>query len=574
MTSLTAALSYLNHGWSVIPIIPGEKRPLIESWIEFQKRQPTIEEATNWFQKWPDANIAIIVGRISGLVVIDIDDPIEGEQSFRKYFGGVVTLTVKTPHGIHYYFKHPGDKVISNSIRAAPGLDVKADGGYVLAPPSVGYQWIKNTIVDLPQQTLLLDATLKKKVDLADENPILEGGRNNTLTRKAGKLFALGHPKEEVFTICKAFNLAYCKPPLTEFEVRSIVESIGSRELQKQAIAPPKTGAFIVAPFKSIEEEKVDWIWPGVIPKGKLSLLIGDPGHGKSLLSVEIAACISSSKQFPDGTKPETGNVLMVFCEDGAGDTVKPRLRLAGANMDKVFHLTINNRFLKLDTDLTQLTEVIKQTNAALLVIDPISAYLGSINSWKDDEVRHLLAGVGDLAAKTKCSILCIMHLNKKVSSNAIDRGMGSIAFSAVARSVFLIGPHPEEHDTRKILAPVKANLVETSKSRMFRINSSDDKVPYIEWDGETNYTARHILLREITGLDENSNLERAIRFIEDQLKNGEKAATVIYNLAQKEGLSDNILTIAKKQLGVQTNRNNEGSFWFLHSKTHDGFGF
>ena len=181
MTTIEMALSYLEHGWSIIPIKPGEKVPLIPSWLEFQKRMPTLAEATEWFTKWPEANIAIIVGKISGLVVIDIDDPIEGEQSFRKCFGGVVTLTVKTPKGTHYYFKHPGDREISNAIRAAPGLDVKADGGYVLAPPSIvgglKYKWIKNTIVDLPQQTLLIDATAKKKVDLTDETNILKKDR-------------------------------------------------------------------------------------------------------------------------------------------------------------------------------------------------------------------------------------------------------------------------------------------------------------------------------------------------------------------------------------------------------------
>src|SRR5258706_5150429 len=254
-TNLEIVLDYINHGWSVIPIVPGEKKPLIESWIEFQRRQPTIAEATAWFTKWPGANIAIIVGRISGLVVIDIDDPIEGEKSFRKYFGGVVTLTVKTPHGTHYYFKHPGDQPISNSIRAAPGLDVKADGGYVLAPPSVGYQWIKNPIVDLPQQTLLLEASVKKRVDLTEEDPILKGGRNNAMTRKVGKLLALGHSKEETFTMCKAFNIAYCKPPLSEFEIRAIVESIASREAQKVLI---QTGELERTIFKDVQKEQIE----------------------------------------------------------------------------------------------------------------------------------------------------------------------------------------------------------------------------------------------------------------------------------------------------------------------------
>lgn len=573
-TNLEIVLDYINHGWSVIPIIPGEKKPLIESWIEFQRRQPTIAEATAWFTKWPDANIAIIVGRISGLVVIDIDDPIEGERSFRKYFGGVVTLTVKTPHGTHYYFKHPGDQPISNSIRAAPGLDVKADGGYVLAPPSVGYQWIKNPIVALPQQTLLLEAGLKKRVDLTEEDPILKGGRNNAMTRKVGKLLALGHSKEETFTMCKAFNIAYCKPPLSEFEIRSIVESIASREMQKQATIPPKTGEFIITKFSDIKAEKIRWIWPGVIPKGKLTLFIGDPGHGKSLLSAEIAACISSGRQFPDGTKPEAGNVLMVFCEDGAGDTVLPRLQAAGANLEKIIQLTVNGRFFKLDTDLSQLAEIIKRNDISLITIDPISAYLGNINSWKDDEVRRLLAGVGELAEKTDCAILCVMHLNKKVSSNAIDRGMGSVAFTAVARSVFLVGEHPEENDSRKILAPVKLNLIAKPKSLVFRINSNVNNVPYIEWDGESKYTSRDILIRNVTGLDENSNLEQAIRFIEDQLRNGEKSAKLIFDLGQKEGLSSGTIERAKKQLGIKSNQHNEGTFWKLpYDPKHNDFG-
>ncbi len=560
-TNLEIVLDYINHGWSVIPIVPGEKKPLIESWIEFQRRQPTIAEATAWFTKWPGANIAIIVGRISGLVVIDIDDPIEGEKSFRKYFGGVVTLTVKTPHGTHYYFKHPGDQPISNSIRAAPGLDVKADGGYVLAPPSVGYQWIKNPIVDLPQQTLLLEASVKKRVDLTEEDPILKGGRNNAMTRKVGKLLALGHSKEETFTMCKAFNIAYCKPPLSEFEIRAIVESIASREAQKVLI---QTGELERTIFKDVQKEQIEWLWPGVIPKGKLTLFIGDPGHGKSLLSTEIAACISSGRLLPDGSQPEIGNVLMVFCEDGAGDTVKPRLEAAGADMGRVAYVTVKGRFLKLDTDLKKLEKMIMETNTTLLTIDPLSAYLGNVNSWKDDEVRRLLAGVGDLADKTKCSILCIMHLNKKVSSNAIDRGMGSVAFTAVARSVFLVGEHPEENDERKILAPIKANLVEKAKSMVFRINSNQDNVPYIEWDGETDYTTRDILMRGVTGLDNDSKLEQAIFFIENQLRGGEKSAKVIFELGQREGLSERTIKRAKMQLNIKAIKQGNSWFWKL----------
>src|SRR6266516_1198511 len=172
--NLKWAIAYVKRGWSIIPIVPGEKRPLISSWLEYQKRQPSIEELEAWFQKWPDSSLAIIVGKISGLVVIDIDDPIEGEKSFRQLFGNIVPGIVKTTHGTHYYFKHPGNRVISNAIRAAPGLDVKADGGYVLAPPSPGYKWLEKNIIALPENVLdnLGETKPKIIVDFSDSKPV------------------------------------------------------------------------------------------------------------------------------------------------------------------------------------------------------------------------------------------------------------------------------------------------------------------------------------------------------------------------------------------------------------------
>lgn len=566
-TNLKAALEYINHGWSVIPIKPGEKVPLLVSWLEFQKRQATVSEVTEWFNNWPDANLAIIVGQISGLLVIDIDDLVVGENSFRKYFGNVVTLTVKTPNGIHYYFKHPSDKQISNAIRAAPGLDIKGDGGYVLAPPSVGYKWAGGSLVDLPNQTLLTEIKIKPKVNLASAEIIVEGGRNNDIARFAGKLFSLGLSIEEVFTQSLARTKAFHTPPLPEYELQNIVKSIAAREQAKKDIVPIKPGSIILTKFKDIKEEKIEWIWPGVIPKGKLSLIIGDPGHGKSLLSVHIAACVSAGIEFPEGTRPEISNVLMVFCEDGAEDIVRPRLRVAGANLDRVAQLEISERFMKLDTDISKIEDAIKQTNTKLLIIDPISAYLGNVNSWKDDEVRRLLAMVGKLSTKTNCAVLCIMHLNKKVSSNAIDRGMGSIAFSAVARSVFLVGNHPEENDPRKILAPVKTNLVEKAKSLIFRINSSEDNYPYIEWEGESSYGTRDILMTGVSGTEEDSKLEQAILFLENQLRSGDKAARLIYEAGVKEGLTEVTIDRAKKRLGIKSVRDRDRYFWNLPYK-------
>src|SRR5258705_3151321 len=277
--NLKAALEYLNHGWSIIPIKAGEKVPLLDSWLPYQKKQATKEEITKWFTQWPDANLAIIVGQISGLLVIDIDDPVEGEKSFRKYFGDVKTLTVKTPRGIHYYFKHPGDREINNAIRAAPGLDIKGDGGYVLAPPSIGYSWIKNVIVSLPNQTLLTESKAKKKVNLASKDIIIEGGRNNDIAQFAGKLLGLGLSIEEVFTQSFARTKVFHAPPLSEHEIKTIVTSIATKEQAKQAIKPIKSGVriHIMEDFDTIEKENITWLWPQTLPCGTYSLIIGGP---------------------------------------------------------------------------------------------------------------------------------------------------------------------------------------------------------------------------------------------------------------------------------------------------------
>lgn len=576
---LEIALEYIEHGWSIIPIKPGEKIPLLESWLPFQKRQATKQEVTEWFTKWPNANLAIIVGQISGLLVIDIDDPIEGEKSFRQFFGEIKTLTVKTPRGIHYYFKHPGDKPIHNSIRAAPGLDIKADGGYVLAPPSAGYKWLGGNLIDLPGSAIL-EVQNKPKVNLSSTDDIPEGGRNNAIAQKAGKLLSMKHSPEETFTICLAYNKAFCRPPLPEHEIRTIVTSIAARDQEKRSKIPVKAGEFVVTKFKDIKEEKIQWLWPGVIPTGKLSLFIGDPGHGKSLLSVSLAAIISAGGHFPDGHKAKVGNVMMVFSEDNAADTVKPRLRLAGADHSKVHYLEVSARMLKLDTDLSKLKDTIEQYQINFLTIDPLSAYLGGINSWKDDEVRRLLAGVGDIATKTDCAILGIMHLNKKVSANAFDRGMGSIAFTAVARSVFLVGAYPEENDTRKVLAPVKANLAEAHKSMTYRIESSEDNYPYIEWGEETSITASDILKSESVGVSTDGQLEQAIEFLKKELRDGEKLATLMFELGTtREGLSEKTIRSAQKQLQIVPRRHLGRSFWRLpvvasEPKQEDPFGF
>lgn len=568
--NLKDALYYLEHGWSIIPIKAGEKTPLIPTWLEFQKRQATKDEVTKWFTDWPDANLAIIVGQISGLLVIDIDDPIEGEKSFRKYFGDVKTLTVKTPRGTHYYFKHPGDREINNAIRAAPGLDIKGDGGYVLAPPSVGYTWIKNVIVDLPNQTLLTENKAKKKVDLGNTEDILEGGRDNAITKKAGKLLAMKHSVAETFGMCQAYNLAFCKPPLPESDIKRIVTSIAGREQEKQSSIPPIKGKriHIMEDFDTIEREDVTWLWPQTIPCGMYSLLIGDPGVGKSMFTVDLAARISAGLPLPDGTPTEAGNVLMVFNEDLAGHTVRPRLEAAGANLKRIKRYSIQNGVLSLQTDIEELVNNINRTQAKLLVLDPIVTYGGKTNSWKDDEVRQLLEPVVKMAEKTNCAIVGIMHLNKKESTNALQKATGSGAWVAVARSVLMIGVHPDDRelekiDRRYILASAKCNLSSPPPTRIFNI-IDDHGIGRMNWIDETSKYGTEDILRSDMGFDA-GKLEQATIWLKSFLQDGPIPPLDVISQGKKQGFSQKTLERVKDHAGIiQSKKTKDGWVWEL----------
>lgn len=563
---LKEAKKYLKRGWSIIPIKPKEKTPLVE-WEKFIKQQPTEDELSEWFHKWPNANIALVTGKVSNLIVVDIDSP-EGEM----YYGNIKTVTSTTGRGRHLYFKYP--KTIVNINRTYPGIDIQGEGAYVLLPPSVHpsgkkYGWINWDFIDELPIFNFPDNKLFPNI-----KDIIVDERNNELNKLLWEWQKINKVSfEDLSKYGQYLGLKIKKTETKErLEKKEIINTIESvYKAWENQPAENTTNDFVLSKFDDIQEEKIEWLWPGVIPRGKLSLIIGDPGHGKSLLSIEIAACVSSGKPFQDGTKSKPGNVLMVFCEDGAGDTVKPRLRIAGANLTNVMHLTIKDRWFRLDKDILQLTKIVKDTEAKLLIIDPISAYLGNTNSWKDDEVRRLLAGVGLLAEETYCAVLCIMHLNKKISANAIDRGMGSVAFSAVARSVFLVGAHPEEGDDRKILTPVKANLMEKAKSLMFRIESTRENIPKLIWDGETTYLAKDLLTAGTTGLNELAKIEQAKIFIPRVLAKykGEMTASKVYELGlSEEGLSREILNLAYKALGgIWEKPESSGYIWKLKNQ-------
>lgn len=220
-----------------------------------------------------------------------------------------------------------------------------------------------------------------------------------------------------------------------------------------------------------VKPERVSWLWPGYLPLGKLVVIDGDPGVGKSVLTLDLTARVTTGSQMPDGSQPVKGAVLILSAEDGLADTIRPRLDAAGADPAQVITITgitavdedgkDFTRPVSIPADLIDIEKVITEHGVVLVVIDVLMAYLGGdVNSHRDQDVRRALSPVAAMAGRTKCCVVVLRHLNKASGTSAIYRGGGSIGIGGAARAVFIAGIDPEDDSgTRHVLASVKCNL-------------------------------------------------------------------------------------------------------------------
>ncbi len=255
----------------------------------------------------------------------------------------------------------------------------------------------------------------------------------------------------------------------------------------------PSSAAPVLVQLSKLSRQDVRWLWPGRIPLGKLTLLAGDPGLGKSFLTLDIAARVTRGVAWPDDAQARApqGSVVLLNAEDGLEDTVCPRLERAGAKLDHVMALAGAQsaaggplRGLSLHRDLELLRGVLKvMPDCRLVVIDPISAYLGHIDGNSNTQVRSLLLPLSQLAAERNVAVVAVTHLNKKSVGRALYRAMGSLAFVAAARAAWGVVRDPSD-DKRRLLLPVKNNLSPQMKGLAFRLAAAKPgEVPTVKWD-------------------------------------------------------------------------------------------
>ena len=251
---------------------------------------------------------------------------------------------------------------------------------------------------------------------------------------------------------------------------------------------PPKKDSVKIIRMSDVELTPVEWLWRPYLPFGKLSVLQGNPGEGKTYFAMHLAAACTNGKLLPNMERMEPFNVIYQTAEDGLGDTVKPRLIEAGADLDRV--LVIDDSDVQLTLSDERIERAIIENNARLVIIDPIQAYLGAdVDMNRANEVRPIFMRLGQVAQRTGCAILLIGHLNKAAGMQSLQRGLGSIDIAAAVRSVMFIGKL--KHDpTMRILTHEKSSLAPPGASLAFSLGDESG----FRWVGEYDITADEML--------------------------------------------------------------------------------
>ena len=251
---------------------------------------------------------------------------------------------------------------------------------------------------------------------------------------------------------------------------------------------PSKPETVKIIRMSDVELTPVEWLWKPYLPFGKLSVLQGNPGEGKTYFAMHLAAACTNGKLLPNMERMEPFNVIYQTAEDGLGDTVKPRLIEAGADLDRV--LVIDDSEVQLTLSDERIEKAIVENNARLVIIDPIQAYLGAdVDMNRANEVRPIFMRLGQVAQRTGCAILLIGHLNKAAGMQSLQRGLGSIDIAAAVRSVLFIGKL--KHDpTMRILTHEKSSLAPPGVSLAFSLGDEGG----FRWVGEYDITADEML--------------------------------------------------------------------------------
>ena len=309
--------------------------------------------------------------------------------------------------------------------------------------------------------------------------------------------------------------------------------------------------------MSDIQPEQVQWLWYPYIPLGKLTVIQGDPGEGKTTFVLAVIAALTKGEALPEREPLDPVNILYQTAEDGLADTIRPRLDALGADCSRVLVIDESKRELSLSDE--RIRQAMEETGAKLLVLDPLQAYLGAeVDMHRANEVRPILKRLGSVAEQMGCAVILIRHLNKMQGQKSGHRGMGSVDFQAAARSVLLVGRTKEDPQLR-IVVPDKSSLAPEGESIAFALDPEQG----FQWKGYCAYNAEELLGGSTKQVQTKTmQAEETLRNLLDKPAPAEE----ILRRITAAGISERTLMTAKKNLGVLSEKRGGQWFWRLPS--------
>ena len=332
---------------------------------------------------------------------------------------------------------------------------------------------------------------------------------------------------------------------------KAIIETVTMKVLEKEELVP-------MLCYEDIEQTSVEWLWFPYLPFGKLTIIQGNPGEGKTYFAMMLTAACTNRKTFPNMEEIEPFNVIYQTAEDGMGDTIKPRLVEAGADLSRVMVIDDTEEALTLSDD--RIEKAIRQNQVRLLIIDPVQAFIGAdVDMNRANEVRPVFRKLGMIAEKTGCAIVLIGHLNKSSGTQSTYRGLGSIDIMAAVRSLLFIGKVKKDPTTR-VLIHEKSSLAPPGETMAFKLGDEEG----FRWVGAYEISADDLLDGK-EGKPTETKLQRGTKLIYELLADG-NAVTIreLDERAKTQGISQRTMREArsrmKKELDYQMNEKQENT--------------
>ncbi len=316
--------------------------------------------------------------------------------------------------------------------------------------------------------------------------------------------------------------------------------------------------------MNDVEQTEVDWLWYPYIPFGKLTIVQGNPGEGKTFFAMQLAAACTNQKFLPDMESFEPFNMIFQTAEDGLGDTVKPRLLSSGADLQRVLVIDDTENPLTLADD--RIEKAIRENNARLMVIDPLQAFLGAnVDMNRANEVRPVFRKLADIAQSTGCAIVMIGHLNKASGTQSTYRGLGSIDIAAVVRSILFVGKVKDDPTTR-VIVHEKSSLAPPGQALAFSLGDQKG----FRWIGAYDISAEDLLAGG-EGAKAELKQEQAVKLIYEFLSDGREVSVAELNKeAIERGISERTVRMVRNSMKEKLESERRGKDWWIWLKRQD----